>query len=149
MSIDRFDVITVVGCRDTLIVSYSSGDRSMLLIICIDAPESTMNCLCSFGLRFREFSFVLQIRSANFVQLLELLQNSFSCTIFCPQRVIGSSVRKLWRVGVARMFRLTLDDSQRWSQLFPNVFLYLSSRRTRRSFATLLLDGLSHNLKSD
>ena len=45
MSIDPLIVTTVVSSRDTLTVYNSSGDKSVLLIFCIDAPESTMNSL--------------------------------------------------------------------------------------------------------
>ena len=62
--IDATAVNTVVGRRDTLTVSNSSGDISILLIICTDAPESTLNffssglpvdvdatLICIFGLK--------------------------------------------------------------------------------------------------
>ena len=45
VSTDPFAVISVVGRRDTLTVSNSSGDKPILLIIRIDAPESTNNKL--------------------------------------------------------------------------------------------------------
>ena len=41
MSIDPFAVISVVGSRDALTVSDPSRDKSVLLIICIDASEAT------------------------------------------------------------------------------------------------------------
>ena len=37
----------VVGSREALTVSNSSGDKSVLLIVSIDAPESTINFLSS------------------------------------------------------------------------------------------------------
>ena len=45
--IDPVAVITVVGSRDALTVSSSSGDKSVLLIISMDAPDSTLNSLSS------------------------------------------------------------------------------------------------------
>ena len=47
LSTDPFAVSTVAGSRDTVTVSNSSGVGSTLLIICIEAPESTINYLSS------------------------------------------------------------------------------------------------------
>ena len=46
-SIDPFAAITIVGSRDTLTVSTSSSDKSVLLIMCLDVPESSTNYLSS------------------------------------------------------------------------------------------------------
>ena len=43
-------VMTIVGLHDFVKVSISASLKSFLLIICIDAPESTTNSLSS-GLR--------------------------------------------------------------------------------------------------
>ena len=45
VSIDPFAGNQCRGIRDTVIVFNSSGDKSALLIMCIDAPEWTINPL--------------------------------------------------------------------------------------------------------
>ena len=59
-----------------------------------------------------ECSYALQVRSAYAVQLVGPLPSFFSCTTFCPQRVVWISVCKRQRAGIAMMFRPTLDNSQ-------------------------------------
>ena len=93
-----------------LTVSNSSGDKSVLIIICTEAPESTINFLSSglmvevdsatqsnFGLKnVASFS---KCVPRILHKLLAHCQDAYSCTIFCPQRVVWISVckRRRWR----------------------------------------------------
>ena len=62
-------------------------------------------CYFPFHPWFEERSFVLQVRSANSIQLLGPLPSCFSCTTICPPRVVWISVRKRRRVWFVMMFR--------------------------------------------
>ena len=91
VSIDPFAVITLVEYHDTSTVSNSSGVSDILLTRCMDAPETTINSLSS-GLTVEVgatlhsiLGFVLQVRSANFVQRLGRSPSCICCTIFCPK----------------------------------------------------------------
>ena len=107
-----------------------------------------------FGLK--KCSIVLHVRSTNSAQLFGPLPSCISHITCCPERVVWISVRKSGRVEVAMMFRSTLANSQRWSNIFPIVDELFSSFRvcefkvrSRRSLAALLSDGPSHVGKSN
>ena len=52
VSIDTFAVVTVVGLRDTRMVSHSSSVNNFLLITCMEAPEFNDKLCLSHGQRF-------------------------------------------------------------------------------------------------
>ena len=127
MSIDPFAMITVVGSRDT-----SSGVTSILLVMCMEAPESTKQssfvsvdgrgrCDSPFHFRWEECIFVLQVSSASYVQLFWPIAFFFASSS-AHNGQFGSLSVKVGRVGAAMMWNTTLlDDSQRWSHLFSEV----------------------------
>ena len=153
--------MTVAGRRDTLPVSKSSSDNVILLILSIDAPESTINCLSS-GLRIEvECYFPIQLRSpCKFREActtvwptakLHLLHHLQPAT--CCLDLFSASEGAL---AVAMMFRPTLDHSQRLSHLFVHLDESVCSFRvsefkmcSRRSLAALPQDGQSDVRRSN
>ena len=76
-------VITVVGLLDVVTVSNSAEFKSFLLVMCIDAPESTTNSLSS-GLIFGDAG---RHRSSASEKKVDL-SFSFSFTIFWPDSTL-------------------------------------------------------------
>ena len=123
-------VTTVVGLLDILMVSNSAELRSLLLFICILAPESTTNSLssgtfveCPFFRGRVECSLVLFFELVSVfgkVPCLALGASQLYCSLFLR------SVLKLHSVGTSLMRNFDIDFSQRWSSVF------LDTRKTWR-----------------
>ena len=101
-------VMTIVGVHDFVKVPISASLKSFLLIICIDAPESTTNSRSS-GLRLdagrHQFSkgeknFALSC-SFNFNTLLASFHAASRAPCSCHS--VSSPILKFWSVGAALM----------------------------------------------
>ena len=114
--------MTVVGLLDVVKVTNSVEFKSFLLIMCIDAPESTTNSLSS-GLRIdgagrHQFSegeknAVLSF-SLNFRIFLASLHAASRATSLLPFRLFLRPILKFWSIGV-RLMRITwANHSKRW-----------------------------------
>ena len=121
-------VVTIVGLHDFVKVPISAEFKSFLLIICIDAPESTTNFRSS-GLRFDGagrhllseseknaalfFSFNLGIFLASFHAASRRHRSCHSCLLL-------RLVLKFWSVGVTLM-RITWANHSERRILVSNV----------------------------
>ena len=134
-------VITTVGvsgsCFTFFTVPISSELNSYLLIMCIDAPESTteFSLFCS---RWSEtcqhyFYFTRKIKRSSFVRILDLenvlhqFQRCFCGRIFAWCKV--SSCDPSSNVGEQTMLRerTLLDTSSRWTASFTNFWIWARS----------------------
>ena len=103
-------VMTIVGLDDFVKVSISASLKSFLLIMCIDAPESSTNSRSS-GLRvdagrhlFSEGEKNVALScSFNFNTLFGQLPRCFASTLLLPLCLLLRSILKIWSVGAALM----------------------------------------------
>ena len=136
-------------------VSHPPGGNSILLFICIEAPESKINFLLS-GLTvevdaiahflFEECFFVFQTRSSNSVQLTAWpIAKLLFCHLLLPTTCC-----------LEHSPPTKLDHSQRWFQLyakcdesFCSFRVFEFNKSPWRSLAALLQDGPSHVRESN
>ena len=103
-------VMTIVGLHVFVKVSISESFKSFLLIICIDAPESTTNSRSS-GLRidagrhlFSEGEKNIALScSFNFNTTFGQLPRCFAGTLLLPLCLLLRPILKFWSVGAALM----------------------------------------------
>ena len=103
-------VMTIVGLHDFVKVSISASLKSFLLIMCIDAPESSTNFLSS-GLRvdagrhlFSEGEKNVALScSFNFNKHLASFHRCFAGTLLLPLCLLLRLVLKFWSVGATLM----------------------------------------------
>ena len=114
--------MTVVGLLDVVKVSNSAEFKSFLLIVCIDAPDSTINSLSS-GLRVdgagrHQFSEgeknAVSVFSFIFRYILGQLPNCFTGTSLLPFRLFLRPILKFWSIGVTLMRITWANHSKRW-----------------------------------
>ena len=122
-------VITVVGFFDILMVSNSAELRSLLLSICILAPESTTNSLFLrfHGGRSREYPFFRWREECSFVVLFELAYvfGKVPClasgTSLLSFSLFLRSVLKFYSVRTSLMRYFDLHVSKRWSIILSDT----------------------------
>ena len=120
-------VMTVVGLLDVVKVSISASLKSFLLIMCIDAPESTTNSRSSV-LRvdagrhlFSEGEKNIALScSFNFHTLLASFHAASAGTLLLPLCLLLRPILKFWRIWVALMRITCAHHSKRW-MLVSNV----------------------------
>ena len=115
-------VMTVVGLLDVVRVSNSAEFKSFLLIMCIDAPESTTNSLSS-GLRFdgagkHQFSEgeknAALFFSFNFRIFFGQSPRCFTGTSLLSFCLFLRRILKFWSIGVTLMKITWAKNSKRW-----------------------------------
>ena len=124
-------VITVVGLLDVLMVSTSAGLRSLLLTICILAPESATNSLCPPALLLTqpEYPFFRGRVECSFVVLFELvyvfgkIPSLASGTSLLSFSLFTGPILKFHSAGTLLIRIFVLYFSKRWSFLFPDTRL--------------------------
>ena len=102
--------MTIVGLHDFVKVSISASLKSFLLIMCIDAPESTTNSLSS-GLRLDASRHVFSDGeknvalscSFNFYYTFGQLPRCFAGTLLLPLCLLQRPILKFWSVGATLM----------------------------------------------
>ena len=112
-------VMTVVGLLDVVKVSNSAEFKSFLLIMCIDAPESTTNSLSS-SLRFGASRHLFSEGEKNavlsfsfFFDIFGQPPRCFTGTSLLPFRLFLRSILKL-SIGVTLMRITWANHSKRW-----------------------------------
>ena len=138
-------VMTIVGLHDFIKVSISALLKSFLLIICIDAPESTTNSRSS-SLRvdagrhlFSEGEKNVALScSFNFLHTLGQLPRCFAGTLLLPLCLLLRPILKFWRVG-ATLMRFT------WAKKSERRILVSNFSVTRNSLCEFhTLDWFLH-----
>ena len=119
--ISQLAVVTVVGLRDFVKVSISAEFKSFLLIMCIDAPESTTNSRSS-GLRFDAGKHLFSEGEKNAAFFFSLNFRTLLASLHAASRAPRSchSVFKFWRIGVTLM-RFTWANRSERRVLVSNV----------------------------
>ena len=113
-------VMTIVGLHDFVKISISASLKSILLIICIDAPESTTISRSS-GLRvdagrhlFSEGEKnVAMIFLFEFYHTFGQLPRCFAGTLLLPLCLLLRPILKFWSVGAALMSFTWANKSER------------------------------------
>ena len=135
---------------DTSTFPVTSDVNSVLLIICIETQESSINtislgrpCHSPFHLWFDGFRCVVCVISANCVQRLGALTSYISRSVFLPNSVVWISVLKCRDVGCGfDGFSFILDNYQGLLWLHLNIdesfpaFVSVSSWRALVTFAS-------------
>ena len=102
--------MTIVGLHDFVKVSISASFKSFLLIICIDAPESTTNSLSSgFNIDAGRHLFSGDEKNAALSCSFKLntpfgqLPRCFAGTLLLPLCLLLRPILKFWSVGATLM----------------------------------------------
>ena len=102
-------VMAIVGLHDFVIVSISASLKSFLLIMCIDAPESTTISRSS-GLRFDAGRHLFSEGEKNAALVFSFnlgifgqLPRCFAGTLLLPLCLLLRPILKFWSVGAALM----------------------------------------------
>ena len=106
-------IMTIVGLHDFVKISISASLKSFLLIICIDAPESTTNSR-SWSLRFDAGRHLFSEGEKNvalscsfkFKHTVGQLPRCFAGTLLLPLCLFLRPILKFWSV-VATLMRFT------------------------------------------
>ena len=115
-------VITVIGLLDVVTVSHSAEFKTFLLIMCIDAPESTTNSLSSRLTVGGEGRHQFSEGEKNVVFLFLLQFQETSCHFPCcftgisllPFCLFLRPILKFWSIGVTLMRITWANHSKRW-----------------------------------
>ena len=135
-------VMTIVGLHDFVKVSISASLKSFLLIMCMNAPESTTNSRFS-GLRFYagrhlfsegEKSIALS-NSFNFNTLLASFHAALRAPCSCHSVSSWGPILKFWSVG-ATLMRFT------WANITERRILVSNFSVTRNSLCKISHVGL-------
>ena len=102
--------MTIVRLHDFVKVSISALLKSFLLIMCIDAPESTTNSRSS-GLRFDAGKHVLSEGEKN---VALFFSRCFTGTSFLPFRLFLRPILKFWSIGVTLRKFTWANHSEQW-----------------------------------
>ena len=112
--------MTIVGLRDFVKISISASLKSFLLIMCIDAPESTTNSLSSsFNVDAGRHQFsegeknVALSCSFNFQHTFGQPPRCFAGTLLLPFCLLVRPILKFWCVGAALMRFTWASQSER------------------------------------
>ena len=111
-------VLTIVGLHDFVKASISASLRSFLLIMCIDAPESTTNSLSSsFNVDAGRHLFSGDEKNVAFFMLLQFehifgqLPRCFAGTLLLPLCLfLWCPILKFWSIG-ATLMRFTWTNT--------------------------------------